>query len=58
MKPTRLVFFNYGTEYINEHTGTFRKNNYRGRDEKIEIRKPIISDSQFINYPEDTKVIY
>ena len=45
MKPTKLVFFNYGTEYINEHTGTWRKNKY---GQENDIHKIPEQDKKFV----------
>ena len=67
MKPTKLVFFNYGTEYINEHTGTCRKNKYGQekninhvpeQEKRIVLKKFLDVNYHLFNCPEDTKVIY
>ena len=67
MKKTKLIFFNYGTEYINEHTGTWRKNKY-GQEKNINhipeqeksiVLKKFLDENYYLfNCPEDTKVIY
>ena len=67
MKLTKLVFFNYGTEYINENTGTWRKNKYGQEndfnkipeeDRKFVLKKFLDKNYHLFNCPEDTKVIY
>ena len=58
MKPTKLVFFNYGTEYINEHTGTWHKNKNYEHDKRIKLKKFLDKNYHLMKCPEDTKIIY
>jgi len=67
MKPTKLVFFNYGTEYINENTGTWRKNKYGQEndihkipeeDKRFVLKKFLDKNYHLMKCPEDTKIIY